>query len=57
MFSEMFLVHSSKNEYGVHGTTARHETILYLIDIKKKKKSYDAFYDTLNELHNVVQQF
>ena len=48
-------MHLSKNEYGIHGTAARHENILHLIDIKRW--SYDAFDGMLNDLHDVVQQF
>ena len=54
MFSEMFFVHLSKNGYGVHGTTARHETLLHLTDVKWW--SYDAFDDMFNGLHDVIHQ-
>ena len=55
IFEDVFLMHLSKNEYGIHGTAARHENILHLIDIKRW--SYDAFDGMLNDLHDVVQQF
>ena len=55
MFSEMFFMHLLKNNSGIVGTMARHETILHLIYIKWW--SYYTFDDTFNDFHDVVQQF
>ena len=54
-FVLFFFVHLSKKEHCVYGTMTRDGTILHLIDIKWW--SYDAFHDTFNNLHDVMQQF
>ena len=51
-FRDIFL-QLSKNEYGFHGTTARHETMLHLTDINWW--FYKAFDDMFNDLHDVIQ--